>query len=243
MTTAIVATVLSVLSKPSRLLEAADSCIVDTINLKGSVNPVQRKITSTILSINTNQPTKDAPSHKESYRHHLAKASNVQLSEETASDQATRQPPSSSRQDDCVGAMSARALRPRVQDLEERCCLRRRELRKLLREATQDKFATSRTYRSSSYDGEIEAADVVFTPESRMIPKSEQRAQRVRRSEDSYDETLLPKTSTRRRSRQRRALDLGISGTPKFRLTYDKITAKRPKLVKMRNRWCRVGGR
>lgn len=243
MTTAIFATVLSVLSKPSRLLEAADSCIVDTINLKGSVNPVQRKITSTILSIDTNQSTKDAPSHKESYRHHLAKGSNVQLSEETASDQPTRQPPSSGRQDDCVWTISARTLRPRVEDLEEQCSLRRRKLRKLIHEATQDKSATSRTYRSSSYDGEIEAADVPFTPESRMIPRSKQPGKSARRSEDSYDEPLLPETSTRKRSRQRRALDLGISGTPKFRLTYDKITAKRPKLVKMRNRWCRVGGR
>lgn len=97
---------------------------------------------------------------------------------------------------------------------------------------------------NESRDGH--AGNLSRNPESRKMMKTERRRQRLVTSAGSNVIQSLSNTSTkadlpmRVPSRKRRALDLGISGTPKFKFNGER--ASRPKLVRLQNQWCRVGG-
>jgi hypothetical protein len=244
MTTTIVATVLSALSKPS-CSYVFNPCIFDRIDSKSSVNSASLEVDTGISSINTSHLPTDVPLVAGNIAPRSARSSykrETPASGRTGASLSKGEPTPLHHWDDHTHTTTARALRTRIENLEERCDRCKQELRRLVREAAQDKSAPPRGCKSDD-DGKVEAADISPEPDSHTTLKAKHRQRRSVRSVGSAIEPPLPSASTKTRSRQRRALDLGISGTPKFRLNHDNDTATRPKLVRLQNRWRRVGGR
>jgi hypothetical protein len=247
MTTTIVATVLSALSKPG-CSYVFNPCVFDRIDSKSSVNSASLKVDNGISSINTSHLPTDIPSVAGNIAPRSARSSykgKTPASGRTGPSLPKGEPTPLHHRDDHTHTTTARALRTRIENLEERCDRCKQELRKLVREVAQDKSAHPRGYKSND-DGKIEVADISPELDSHTTSKAKQRQRRSVRSVRSVGSAIeppLPSASTKARSRQRRALDLGINGTPKFRLNHDDDTATRPKMVRLQNRWRRVGGR
>ena len=244
MTTAIVATVLSMLSKPSCSLDVFNSCVVDRIDSKSSVDSTSSGVDDAILSTDTSHPIRHEPLLVES--NPPRPITTVRMRENLAAERAGPDLPEKARtrmrcMEDHTKTIPASALRTRIGCVEDRCNLYRRELRKVMCETARDKSEPLKAHKSG-VGGEVEVPDI---PSGLDVPKNSKTKQRQRRMTTSVGSASEPLTvaSSKSRSRQRRALDLGISGTPKFRFDHDNDSARRPKLVRLQNRWRRVGGR
>jgi hypothetical protein len=243
MTTAAIATVMSALRKPRCSLDVFHPCIRDGLGAKSPLDPASCGLDTATVPRDTSYPTGKTPSPAGKISPH-SDESNPQRETSEAGQTGLRfqrgEPIPSSRQDDHIHIISARALRTRIESLETRCDWYERELQNLAHEATQSKSESPRAYKSSG-GRDINVADVSSEPDSHTPVKMKQRQRRLVRSVGSSIDPLLSDASAKTRSRQRRALDLGISGTPKFKFDYGNGTTTRPKLVRLQDRWRRIG--
>jgi hypothetical protein len=225
MTAANIATVISALRKPRCSLDVFCPCIGDGVGPKSPLD------TATVPR-DTIYPTGKTPSPSErvSLRSDM---SNLQ--------QETSEPGQTGlrfQRGESINSLRQKdhAIRTRIESLEARCDWYERELQKLAREVTQSKPESPRAYKSSD-SRDISVADVSSEPDSHT---TKQRQRRLVRSVSSSTNPLLSDASGKTRSRQRRALDLGINGTPKFKFGYGNSTTTRPKLVRLQG-WRRIG--
>lgn len=243
MTTTTIATVFSALRRPRCSLDVFHPCIPDGVGAKRPLDSASCGLDTTTVPRDTNRPTGKIPSPAGSISSHSDMSDSQRETSEpgqTGLHFQRGEPIPSPRQDDQVHIISARTLRTRVESLEARCDLYERELQKLAREATQSKSESPRAYKSSG-GRDINTADVSSEPDSHTTVKIKHRQRRSVRSVGSSIDPLLSDASAKTRSRQRRALDLGISGTPKFKFDHDNGTTTRPKLVRLQDRWRRIG--
>lgn len=243
MTTTAIATVMSALRKPRCSLDVFHPCIRDGLGAKSPLDPASCGLDTATVPRDTSYPTGKTPSPAGKISPHSDR-SNPQRETSEAGQTGLRfqrgEPIPSSRQDDHIHIIPARALRTRIESLETRCDWYERELQNLAHEATQSKSESPRAYKSSG-GRDINVADVSSEPDSHTPVKMKQRQRRLVRSVGSSIDPLLSDASAKTRSRQRRALDLGISGTPKFKFDYGNGTTTRPKLVRLQDRWRRIG--
>ena len=232
MTAATIATVISALRKPRCSLDVFRPCIGDGVGAKTPLD------TATVPRV-TIYPTGKTPSPSERVSLHSDMSNPQQETSEPGQTGLRFQRGESIhslRQNDHI---SERAIRTRIESLEVRCDGYERELQKLAREATQSKPESPRAYKSSD-SRDISVADVSSTPDSHTTVMTKQRQRRLVRPISSSTNLLLSDASGKTRSRQRRALDLGINGTPKFKFDYGNSTTTRPKLVRLQG-WRRIG--
>ena len=233
MTTAMFATVLSILKEPNWSLDVSDPCILDRDDSEGS-----------LASDSCGSNTADLPGYPSHLigdvplvmRNGSLHPTNVGCGQ--AEPGPERQDPSFSGTSTTLlnprGSLEARTLHARIGAVEDRCARHRQELQEL----TRKRPGLSRAYGSS--DGRVVGTlDLSFQPHSQISPKARQRRRRSTRSAGLPAEPRIPPP---KRSR-RRALDLDINGTPKFKLNSDNNTGTRPALVRLQNRWRRVGRR
>jgi hypothetical protein len=245
MTTAIAATIFSVLSKPSCSLDVFDPCIIDRMESKSSVDSVSSEVDTTILSATTSHPTGHIPLQvgRDSPRPTGTTYKPTTLAPEQMDLNLPKTIPTSVYyQKDRVQITPSRILRARISSVEERCDHYRRELRRSISEVAHDKPKPPRPHKSSD-GGEVEGKDIPCEMDVNIIPKTKQKQRRSTRLVGSASEPLLPNATTRTGNRKPRPLNLAISGTPKFRLNYDSNAGTRPKLVKLQNGWRRIGKR
>lgn len=243
MTIASIATVMSALRKSRCSLDVFHPCIPDGVGAKSQLDSASCGLDTTTVPRDTSRPTGKIPSPARRFSSHSDMSDPQRETSEpgqTGLHFQRGEPIPSPRQDDHIRIISARALRARIESLEARCDWYERELQKLAREATQSTSEFPRAYKSSG-GRDINAADVSSEPDSHTTVKMKQRQRRLVRSVGSSIDPLLSDASAKTRSRQRRALDLGISGTPKFKFDYDNGTTTRPKLVRLQDRWRRIG--
>lgn len=237
MTTAILATVLSILREPNCSLDVTNPCILVMDASEGSLasgscgaNIVPLPKDSSHLTGDVSLVARNGPLHP--------------------ADSASEQKPSGPERNDpsfsrintpllrSRDTPEARTLHTRIDAVEDRCARHRQELQELTREARQQRPEPPRAHESS--DGRVaEVLDLTFEPYNNITSEARERRRRSMRSAGLTAEARI---SPIKRSRQR-ALDLDISGTPKFKLNYNNNTTTRPKLVRLQNRWRRVGRR
>jgi hypothetical protein len=231
MTIAIAATIFSVLSKPSCSLDVFDPCIIDRMEPESSVDPVSSTgDTPLLVGKNPHRSTSTAYKRETPAREQM----DLNLLE--------RIPTSVYRRNDQIQITPSRVLRTRIDGLEEQCDSYRRKLRESISETAHDRPEPPRPYKGSN-GGEVEGKDIPSGLDVHIVSKTKQQQRRSMRLVGSASEPQLPNASTKTASRKRRALDLGISGTPKFRLDHGSNAATRPKLVRLQNRWRRIGRR
>jgi hypothetical protein len=230
MTTAILVTVLSILREPNWSLDVFDPCILDRDNFEGSLasdscgpNIADLPEDPSHLIGDVSLVTRNGPLHP----------TNVGREQERPG--LERQDPSFSRTSTALlrsrETLEARTLHARIGAVEDRCARHRQELQELTRRRPEP----SRAHGSS--DGRVVGTlGLSFEPHSQITSEARQRRRRSTRSAGLPTE---PRISPTKRSRQR-ALDLDISGTPKFQLNSDNNTGTRAKLVRLQNRWRRV---
>lgn len=243
MTTATIATVMSALRKPRCSLDVFHPCIPDGVGAKSPLDSAPCGLDTTTVPRDASRKTGKTPSPAGRTSSHSDMSDPQRGPSEpgqTGLHFQRGEPSPLHRQDDHIHITSARALRARIESLEARCDCYERELQKLAREATQSKSESPRAYKSSG-GRDINAADVSSEPDSHTTVKMKQRQRRLVKSVGSSIDPLLSDGSAKTRNRKRRALDLGISGTPKFKFDYDNGTTTRPKLVRLQDRWRRMG--
>lgn len=233
MTTAIFAAVLSILREPNWSLDVSDPCILDRDDSEGS-----------LASDSCGSNTADLPGYPSHLigdvslvmRNGSLHPTNVGCGQEEPGPE--RQDPSfsgtSTTLSNSRGSLEARNLHARIGTVEDRCARHRQELQELTRKRPE----LSRAHGSS--DGRVVGTlDLSFQPHSQITSEARQRRRRSTRSAGLPAEPRIPPP---KRSR-RRALDLDINGTPKFKSNSDNNTGTRPKLVRLQNGWRRVGRR
>jgi hypothetical protein len=237
MTTAIIATVLSILREPNCSLDVTNPCILVRDDSEGSLASGSCGANIAPLPKDSSHLTGDVS---------LVARNGPLRPTNSASEQETFGPkridPSLSR----INTLPLRSretpeactLHTRIDAIEDRCARHRQELQELTREAREQRLEPPRAYESS--DGRAaEILDLTFEPYTNIISEARERR---RRSTRSAGLTAEPRIPSIKRSRQR-ALDLDINGTPKFKLNSNNNTTTRPKLVRLQNRWRRVGRR
>jgi hypothetical protein len=228
MTAATIATVISALRKPRCSLDVFGPCIGDGVGAKSPLD------TATVPR-DTIYPTGKTPSPSE----------RVSLRSDMSNPQQETSEPGQTglrfQRGESINSLRQKdhAIRTRIESLEVRCDWYERELQKLAREATQSKPESPGAYKSSG-SRDINVADVSSEPDSHTTVKTKKRQRRLVGSVGSSTNPLLSDASGKTRSRQRRALDLGINGTPKFKFDYGNSTTTRPKLVRLQG-WRRIG--
>ena len=241
MTAATIATVISALRKPRCSLDVFRPCIGDGVGAKSPLDPPSCGLDTATVPRDTVYPTGKTSSPSGWVSPHSDMSNAQQETPEPGQTGLRFQRGESTplpRQNDHIHVISARAIRTRIESLEARCDWYERELQKLAREATQSKPESSSAHKSS-VGRAIDVADVSSEPNSHTTVKMKQRQRKLVRSVGSSTDLLLSNVSGKTRSRQCRALDLGISGTPKFRFDYGNSTT-RPKLVRLQDRWRRM---
>jgi len=242
MTAATIATVISALRKPRCSLDVFRPCIGDGVGAKSPLDPPSCELDTATVPRDTIYPTGETPSPSERISPHSDMSNPQQETSEPGQTglrfQRGESIPSL-RQNYHIHINSARAIRTRIESLEVRCDWYERELQKLAREATQSKPESPGAYKSSG-SRDINVADVSSEPDSHITVKTKKRQRRLVGSVGSSANPLLSDASGKTRSRQRRALDLGINGTPKFKFDYGNSTTTRPKLVRLQG-WRRIG--
>jgi hypothetical protein len=242
MTAATIATVISALRKPRCSLDVFRPCVGDGVGAKSPLDPPSCGLDTATVPRDTICPTEETPSPSERVSPHTDMSNPQQETSEPGQTglrfQRGESIPSL-RQNYHIHINSARAIRTRIESLEVRCDWYERELQKLAREATQSKPESPGAYKSSG-SRDINVADVPSKPDSHTTVKTKQRQRRLVGSVGSSTNPLLSDSSGKMRSRQRRALDLGINGTPKFRFNCGESTTTRPKLVRLQG-WRRIG--
>jgi hypothetical protein len=219
MTAATIATVISALRKPRCSLDVFRPCIGDGVGAESLLDPPSCGPDTATVPRDTIYPTGKTLSRSGRVSPHSDMSNPPQETSEpgqTGSRFQRGQSLSSPPQNDHIHIISARAIHTRIESLEARCDCYERELQKLAREATQSKFESPGAYESSG-SRDINVADVSSKSDSHTTVKTKQRQRRLVRSVGSSTNPLLSDASGKTRSRQRRALDLGISGTPKFK--------------------------
>jgi hypothetical protein len=237
MTTAIIATLLSILREPNCSLDVTNPCILVREDSEGSLassscgaNIAPLSKGSSHLTGGVSLVARNGPLHP----------ANSASEQETSGPE--RNDPSFSRINTLPlcsrETPGARTLHTRIDAIEDRCARHRQELQEMTREARQQRLEPPRAYESS--DGRVAGIlDPTFEPYTKITSEARERR---RRSMRSAGLTAEPRLSSIKRSRQR-ALDLDINGTPKFKLNSNNNTTTRPKLVRLQNQWRRVGRR
>lgn len=235
----------SVLSKPSCSLSVSNPCILDSIGSKRSVYCGSSGADAATLPEDISHSTGDLLLPTGSIN---LDQTNTPHKPETS---APRWPgPSILRRDtapvrlqsDGTKVLAARALQTRIDSVEDRCDRNRRELQRLICKAAQPNSEPARAHEDS--DGSVaEVSDLASELYRNTTLRNRQQQRTSMRLGGSASQPPLPNASKNKRSRQCRALDLEISGTPKFKMHCDNDTASCPKLVRLQNRWRRVRGR
>lgn len=251
MLTATIAVVLSTWCKPSCSLDIFHPCILDEVDTKSEVDRASWSLKNEAVSTDTRHPIEGVPlSARKISRPREEGHLQQELSQprQTGLHPTRQEAATSHRQDEPDRISSRRALRSRIERFEARYDRCKLDIPKPALEAVQCMVKSQGIYESSNgRDGDKE--DLSCNPVSQKTVNTKRRRQRLIRSVGASASQPLPNTYTKAevsakvRSRKRRALDLGISGTPKFKLADDGERASRPKLVRLQNRWCRIGRR
>lgn len=237
MTTALIATVLSILREQNCSLDVTNPCILDRDDSEGS-------LASGSCGANI-APLPEDSSHLTGDVSLVARSSPLRPAN-SASEQETSGP---ERNDPRFSRRNTLPLRSKetpeactlytgTDAIEDRCARHRQELQELTREARQQRPEPPRAHESSD-DRVAEILDLTFESYNNITSEARERRRRSMRSTGLAAEPRVPSI---KRSRQR-ALDLDINGTPRFKLNSNNNTTTRPKLVRLQNRWRRVGRR
>jgi hypothetical protein len=236
MTTAIIATVLSIFREPNCSLDVTNPCILVRDDSEGSLAPhfcganiAPLPKGSSHSSGNISLVARNDPRHPAS----------------SASEQETSGPeridPSFATTNTLLShsrkTPEVRALHTRIGVVVDRCARHRQELQELTREARLQRPEPTRAHEGSDR-GVAEVLDLTLDSYNNITSEARERRRRSRKSAGLTAEPRMPPI---KRSRQR-ALDLDINGTPKFKLNSNNQTTRR-KLIRLQNRWRRVGGR
>jgi hypothetical protein len=127
-------------------------------------------------------------------------------------------------------------LHARIESLEVRCDWYKRELQKLAREMARSKLESAKSCKSSDTRN-VNAAGVSSEPDSHTAASIKQEQRKLVRPAGS---SPLPKKTN---GRQRRPLNLDISGTAKLKFGPYKGGIARPKLVRGPHGWHSYGRR
>lgn len=234
MTTAIIATVLSIFREPNCSLDVTNPCILVRDDSEGSLAPDFCGANIAPLPKGSSHFSGDISLVARNDPHHPASS---------ASEQEISGPERIDPKFPTTDTLLSRpkktpellALHTRIGVVEDRCARRRQELQELTREARLQRPGPTRAHEGSG--GRVaEVLDLTFDPYNNLASEARERRRRSMRSAGLTAEPRMPPI---KRSRQR-ALDLDINGTPKFKLNSNNNRTTRPKLVRLQNGWRRV---
>lgn len=243
-----IAAALSTLRKPTCSLDIFHPYVLDKVDAKSPVHPTSCWVNTEAVSIDARHPIEGAQlsgGKMSSPRETCYLQRELSQPRQMGPHPTRQEADASHRQDEPDRVVSTRALRSRIERLEAKLDLYKLDTPNTALEAAPC-VARSQGAHMGNEGRDGHAGNLSRNSESRKMMKTERRRQRLVKPAGSTAIHSLSNTSTkadvptRVTSRRRRALDLGISGTAKFKFNGER--ASRPKLVRLQNQWCRVGG-